>query len=387
MRRKDLGRNPFLYASIVLAFAVVFEVAGIASAAWAPPTLSPPNGNPAQPLDTSSVGQTKAGSLVIQGNADQTGGLVVQGSTTGQGAKINPYGYLEFGSVDTNSAQKPFTGQYGGIMYNPASHQLMYSNDAGNGGWLPIGSGSVWPMTISTVDGNGMWGFNLGSVNGWTGFDLSGAAGQRIILGVSNTQIKNGNIVLDAEGPIDQNQWTHQFELRADGSALFNGQVNLNGGLFIGSGVFDDRKVVPNGANVLYDCQAVVAGNGQQTGQYYGSTSNGCRQGLNIGQNVRVCAFVDNNIVKVDTDYIGKTWATGFQDWETDTGFSDQIVLAGWGNPALVNGIYAGNNVHLGYTIDDGRKFFAIRYSSHSGNVEAVYRCRLGTQAQANAGQ
>jgi hypothetical protein len=54
---------------------------------------------------------------------------------------------------------------------------------------------------------------------------LSGDPGNRLILGVSSTQVSSGSNVFDIE---DTSSWTHMMELRADGSAMFRGNVTLD---------------------------------------------------------------------------------------------------------------------------------------------------------------
>ncbi len=130
---KNLRRSPFFYLSLILAFAVAFEIASVVSAAWTAPTQSPPNGSPAQPIDTSGDAQTKTGGLTITSNAPATNGV-----------KIDPYGHVWFGSSNGDGTIK--TSQ-GGIYFDGT--QLQYTNNGGTS-WQPIGSGSgsaFWATT------------------------------------------------------------------------------------------------------------------------------------------------------------------------------------------------------------------------------------------------
>ncbi len=56
---KRVTRNPFFYLSVALVFVAAFEVVNLVHAGYAGPTANPPGGEPATPVDTSSVSQNK----------------------------------------------------------------------------------------------------------------------------------------------------------------------------------------------------------------------------------------------------------------------------------------------------------------------------------------
>lgn len=121
---KNLRRNPFFYLSLVLAFAVIYEVAGVVEAqvaTWTAPAVGPTGGNPAQPLDTSSLPQTKSG------------GLTIATSAYVYGIKLAPGGNLVFGQVSGSG----ITPQAAIAIQNGV---LSYTNDMQN--WQAIGSGT-----------------------------------------------------------------------------------------------------------------------------------------------------------------------------------------------------------------------------------------------------
>jgi hypothetical protein len=251
-------------------------------------------GNPAQPIDTSSALQTKGGSLIIQGNPDFTGGLLIQGFS---GVKINPYGYLEFGNFDTGSSTLPPSDQVGGIHYNYQTHQLEYSNDAVNGPWQPIGSGNggsigTWPISIPTVTStNGFFGFKLtGSY--WSGFDLSGDPGNRLILGVSSTQVSSGSNVFDIE---DTSSWTHMMEIRANGSILASAYEDINGNPIRPLGTLCGLYVPPeNGYSALsIPCGSNITGPGPALGRTCpaGYTDTKFGKGILAAYDLETCVY------------------------------------------------------------------------------------------------
>jgi len=67
--------------------------------------------------------------------------------------------------------------------------------------------------------GNGSFGFTA-AIDAWTGFDVTGL-NKRIILGVTGGQTRN---VFDIERT---DTWAHLMELRANGSAFFGNNVNI----------------------------------------------------------------------------------------------------------------------------------------------------------------
>ncbi len=79
---KNLTRNPLFYLSLALAIILGVQIYGFA-AAYTPPSSPPPQGQPAQPLDTSSVLQTKTGPLIL-------GSTLTVGSDATPNIKFDP---------------------------------------------------------------------------------------------------------------------------------------------------------------------------------------------------------------------------------------------------------------------------------------------------------
>ncbi len=222
---KNLKQNPFFYLSLVLGFAVVFEVAGIVNAAWTAPTLNPPNGNPAQPLDTSALRQTKLGSLTILGSSQ---------SVSPYGVQIDPSGHVLFGPTNGGGNITPNAA----ISYDGTN--LVYTNvwPASQSDWHAIGSGGIgtWPISIPTTGPqglNGFFGFQLANT-GWTGFDLASSTTNRLVLGVSQAQVNNAKDIFDVEisrsltGGDGSGSWQHMMEIRADGTIQATGYYDSN---------------------------------------------------------------------------------------------------------------------------------------------------------------
>lgn len=111
----SLKKNPFFYATAVLAGLLIFELAGIVAAQYVPPSASPTGGMPAAPLNAGVTAQTKTGSLTVNGGTN--------------GVKLDASGLLQF----VNSVGTPLAG----IRYNGTSVQ--YSNNMGT--WQDIGTG------------------------------------------------------------------------------------------------------------------------------------------------------------------------------------------------------------------------------------------------------
>ena len=89
---------------------------------------------------------------------------------------------------------------------------------------------------IALPAGNGMGGFDFTlAFNNWTGINLANSEiNKRIILGVDATRTGN---VFDIE---DVTNWNHRMELRADGSAAFNGYVSVAPGANGGYRIYDN---------------------------------------------------------------------------------------------------------------------------------------------------
>ncbi len=277
---KSLKHNPFFYLSLILGFAVVFEVAGIVSADWTAPTQTPPGGNPAQPIDTSDAPQTKIG------------GLTVMNQKYPYGVKMAPGGNLVFGPVDTSS--NSITPQAEIAIQNGV---LSYTNDDG-ATWQPIGSGNggsigTWPISIPTATStlNGFFGFKLtGSY--WSGFDLSGDPGNRLILGVSSAQVSSGSNVFDIE---DTSSWTHMMEIRANGSILARAYEDMNGNPIRPLGTLCGLYVPPeNGYSGLsIPCGSNITGPGPTLGSTCpaGYTDTKFGKGILAADDLETCVY------------------------------------------------------------------------------------------------
>ncbi len=142
---KKLLGNPLFYTSLVLALLLGFQVYGFVSAAvntYVPPPGPPTQGNPAQPLDTSSAIQYKSGELNI--------GTLNIGTETGPRLSITPTvpkitfkDGLNVGSIYLNNVDG------GTLMVNSGGKSFPIGTGTGGGG-------SLWALTdpaVSTVSG------------------------------------------------------------------------------------------------------------------------------------------------------------------------------------------------------------------------------------------
>ncbi len=118
--------KPLFYVSLVLSVFLIFQVASLVRAAFTEPTNSFPGSAPAAPLDTSSLDQTKAGGLVVNGAS----GLGVGGTPIGVRFYVNgpvqATGPGTFGSLLVNG-----TGDYGTIQIgSPADFEFSGGDDS-----------------------------------------------------------------------------------------------------------------------------------------------------------------------------------------------------------------------------------------------------------------
>lgn len=126
----------------LVVFALCFSVYSL-SRAWIEPDQSPPNGNIAAPINTSTDVQSKQGSLAVYGAGGY--GMFAQGSSYGV------YGY----ETDTGAYGLLGYAGYGGYFNGP-----VYSNSYFNAPWLCLNGNCIssWPSsneTLQTVTNRG----------------------------------------------------------------------------------------------------------------------------------------------------------------------------------------------------------------------------------------
>lgn len=107
--------------ALVFSILVICSVASFYAAAWTEPTAVAPGNNAATPLDTSNVGQTKVGGLVLNTGA-ATYGLIVQSGNVGIGT-ATPGAKLEV------AGQVKITGG------TPGTDKVLVSDSSGLAGW------------------------------------------------------------------------------------------------------------------------------------------------------------------------------------------------------------------------------------------------------------
>ncbi len=190
---KRLYRNPFVYLTVVLVFIAAFELVNLVRAGYIGPTTTPPGGEPATPLDTSSVLQFKEGNLVVGT------------SSTAKGVSLNNNGIIYFGSVGSNGS---FTPQ-GGISFDPVNHKMQYATST-SWAWTDFGTGS----------GSGISGIYDVDAHGGVPFIVQGAGniGGILIKGTSASQRYSPLLSWDSGAQI--------FSARAENSTLSFGIGN-----------------------------------------------------------------------------------------------------------------------------------------------------------------
>lgn len=107
--------------ALVFSVLVICSVAAFYAAAWTEPTAVAPGNNASTPLDTSNVGQTKVGGLVLNTGA-ATYGLIVQSGNVGIGTA-------------TPGAKLEVAGQIKMTGGTPGTDKVLISDSSGLAGW------------------------------------------------------------------------------------------------------------------------------------------------------------------------------------------------------------------------------------------------------------
>ena len=76
------------FSLLIIIIVFVFSISSFIYAAWQEPSLSPPDGNVAAPLNVGNVGQSKMGGLILN-TGGASNGLIVQSGNVGIGT-LNP---------------------------------------------------------------------------------------------------------------------------------------------------------------------------------------------------------------------------------------------------------------------------------------------------------
>jgi Chaperone of endosialidase len=134
-----------LRISIALAPLLLLSSCAFASA-WTGPTGSPPNNNVAAPINTSSVGQVKSGSLGILGT------LGVQTPSPNSGVGIDSYGniLLDQNTWGTTDALELNPNQ----VWNSGGGRALYLQWSNNGGGVIIGGQSGYTDSLTVANGS-----------------------------------------------------------------------------------------------------------------------------------------------------------------------------------------------------------------------------------------
>ncbi|GEM_PF-3540016 len=136
----SLRKNPFFYATIVLAGVLMFELAGIVVAQYMPPTVPPPGGMPAAPLNAGTVPQVKRGNFAVSA----TGVFDANGNVS-TGVQINAASPTVWFRDAGGQARLYYVSANGGELWVQHGTSGGIKVGTGTGGgtnyWTPSGSG------------------------------------------------------------------------------------------------------------------------------------------------------------------------------------------------------------------------------------------------------
>lgn len=143
--------NEFFYWMRVGVVGIVLGVSLQFVRAWTEPTLPAPSGNISGPINVSTIGQSKAGGLILNTGGAINGLIVSNGNvgigTAGPAAKLDVAGGIKIGTdVACNSSKE------GTMRYNSAIKKLEFCDGAN---WIAIISGSPFSDCVVETSGTG----------------------------------------------------------------------------------------------------------------------------------------------------------------------------------------------------------------------------------------
>ncbi|MDP2703955.1 MAG: hypothetical protein Q8P01_02045 [bacterium] len=223
-------RNPLFYVSVLLAGALVFQVAqfvqGQTTGIWQPPTASPPGGQPEAPLDVGTGQQLKKGNLGagLKDNnnirIDSASGRLLFDRT---GEAAGTKGAISLRGIDTNG--DTLTDEW----KLQATHNTLDPN-----GWFTLGTGGPGEGILST-EGDIITLGTTGSITGWGTIGLGGVSlGAGDIKGNSGGTInifQTGNIAISSDKSIilSANEGVQIGSSRGNTPLTLNGNLNVAG--------------------------------------------------------------------------------------------------------------------------------------------------------------
>lgn len=270
--------------------------------AWTEPSVAPPGGNVGAPINTSNLGQTKIGGLILN-TGGAVNGLIVQNgnvgiSTTSPTTKLDINGGLRVRTLTTCS--NATTGK----LYADASGNVLCGTDQSSAGggltgsgttnyvskWTGatslgnsqiydngsnVGIGTVSPSQKLEVSGNmkvnGLYfGLNSGAPSGVPGFVSSGIT----------TGVRTDNFnVINTSGSGYTNVWANDYYIGATGkwaSQLGGGKPTSS---YTNNCSGNNCAVYCNGSDIRTGCSCWTSGTDWNDEQHHRCTptgSNGC---------------------------------------------------------------------------------------------------------------
>ena len=163
MIKKIISALKVISLSLILAFGVSYV------SAWTAPTVTPPGGNVAPPINVSSVPQTKAGGLTVGSLA--TGGATLGPTTSSYGAatlkgSTNNYSGINFKNVAGSNAGTLMMGPSHSGFFNAAdNYWRMYVSDTSATGFGDVVADDYY------IAKTGKWASQVGGSAGAYGYD------------------------------------------------------------------------------------------------------------------------------------------------------------------------------------------------------------------------